>query len=960
MSEFRTHRMPLARLLLLSITAAILSLSLSSAAFAQITPRLTFYVNNTGDGRDFALDGFCDVDPGPGVACSLRAALQEAQFAGAATIMIPAATILTAPETIDQFVTGDFDIFGGNIVLQGAGQGSTIISGDNINRVFEIFSGAVIMRDLTVTGGASVADGGGIYARNNVYLRLERVTVTGNTALGWGGGVTQGPNSTVEVYDSRITSNTADQIGGIGPIFGDPGTTLTIVNTEIAQNSTINGSVGGVYSGVDTFSIANSTISTNGAPNGNSAGIEIGTTAGGTATVRHVTITNNTAAGLGGGLTVTGNVSPQVSNTTIAGNVAVFGPDCFTFSANVFVLGVVNFGTTSFCGITNSGSVIVAPPQLGPLGFNGAATRHHVPQIGSPVVNGAAGILGTFWCLPTDQLGTTRPRGAACDLGAIERAVGVDATIVASSATVVAGGPNPLNQFTLTVTDPDQPAGPSVTVNYSSPNGSPETGSLTLPSVGGGVYSATITVNAGPITPGNGIVEAVPGDILRFSYTDIFGDSAGPETFSVDVSAIPLGVAGQISVNRPTVVPKSDAPYFAQNQIDVTYVDPDLAGSGSIGVTITDLQDGTSVTSTLGELPSGGTFVRTFSFRTDVTLGIGGTVIRAVPGHIVEFSVLDSPDGMAGATDRAATVTVIDEGVTGILTSAPDEIQPGDPVTITYVDPDTNDASYPVTLTTPAGDSETFNLPSTGLGQYSLQVNTAAGLPAPNDGTIQVSIRDILTFQAVDFKDASGGVSIVTAETVVAFSLLVNGSFENDFGDCLLDPWITTSSRDTVVAKNPFEGNCSFRFKGEEGRYLEPSRLRQPIVEPAGGYQSGDVFTLSVWLDTRTPTNGNVKLVIKYSDDKKQLFKAIPIKYDDNKVYNQISAQTILDLTGGRTVTKFQVRFNDLSPSGKWFVDGVELLLSHPTNTPVPPRAEPVPDGVLPPPAAPSGFRGGN
>ncbi|MEB2366064.1 MAG: hypothetical protein OZ933_08265 [Chloroflexota bacterium] len=958
MSNSVAFRMTFGHLFVLVMITTALSLSMTSGAFAQNAPRLSFNVNSSGDGRDLSLDGVCDADPGPGIACTLRAALQEADWAGAATITIPAMTILTGPETIDQFVTGDFDVFGGNIVLQGAGQGSTIISGNNLNRVFELSSGAIIMRDLTVTAGASTADGGGIYARNNVYLRLERVTVTGNSAVGWGGGITQGPNSTVEVFDSRIVSNQASQIGGIGPVFGDPGTTLTIVNSEIAQNSALSGNVGGVYSGVGVFSITNSTISGNTAPVGGSGGIEIGAGAGGSAIVTHTTITANTADGYGGGLTATSTLSPQVRNSIIAGNSATYGSDCFTFSANIEVWGVVDFGSINYCGITNNGAYFSADPQLGPLEFNGAATRHHLPQIGSPVVNAATG-SGVTYCTPADQIGQARPRGAFCDIGAIERAAGIDAAIVASSATVVPGGPNPLNQLTITVTDPDQPAGPSVDVNVVSASGSPESETITLPSLGGGVYSATVSVNAAPITAANGIIEAAPGDVLRFVYTDIFGDSAGPEDFTVDITAIPLGVAGQISVNRLTVVPKSDAPYFEQNNIEVTYIDPDFAGAGSITVTITDLQDGVSVTGTLNE-QSSGTFVRTFSFRTDVTLGISGAVIRAVPGHIVEFSVLDDPDGMAGSTNRIATVTVIDEGVTGILSSAPAAIQPGDPVTLSYVDPDTSDASYAVTLTTPAGDSETFTVPSTGSGQYSMQVSTAAGSPVQGDGVVQVSLRDILTFQAVDFKDSSGGVSVLSAETAVEVNVLVNGGFEDEFGNCLLAPWITTSDRDKVKGKNAHTGSCAFRFKGESSRSLEPARLQQPIADPVSGYQTGDVLTVKAWVDTSAMTDSNVKIFVKYSDGSKQSFKAVYIITDDgNGVYDPISTYTILDLAGGRTVSKLQVRINDKSTAGKWFIDSVELWLSHPSEAPAP-RVEPAPDGVLPPPAAPTGFRGGN
>jgi hypothetical protein len=55
-----------------------------------------------------------------------------------------------------------------------------------------------------------------------------------------------------------------------------------------------------------------------------------------------------------------------------------------------------------------------ADPLLGPLADNGGPTWTHLPQAGSPAIDGG----GT--CTGVDQRGVTRPQGIACDIGAVE------------------------------------------------------------------------------------------------------------------------------------------------------------------------------------------------------------------------------------------------------------------------------------------------------------------------------------------------------------------------------------------------------------------------------------------------------------------------------------------------------------------------------------------------------------
>ncbi|MBI4672582.1 MAG: hypothetical protein HY741_13065 [Chloroflexi bacterium] len=50
-----------------------------------------------------------------------------------------------------------------------------------------------------------------------------------------------------------------------------------------------------------------------------------------------------------------------------------------------------------------------------PNAYKGGATKTHLPQAGSPAIDG-----GTNACPAFDQRGIARPRGAACDVGAVE------------------------------------------------------------------------------------------------------------------------------------------------------------------------------------------------------------------------------------------------------------------------------------------------------------------------------------------------------------------------------------------------------------------------------------------------------------------------------------------------------------------------------------------------------------
>ena len=104
-------------------------------------------------------------------------------------------------------------------------------------------------------------------------------------------------------------------------------------------------------------------------------------------------------------------------------------------------------GDTTCAGIPN------AALTLGALGDNGGPTQTQALPAGSPAID--AGGSGANGCPPTDQRGVARPQGAACDIGAYERAPSGPPSVSAAPAQVPFGQ----NSTTLTFSTGDGSAG---------------------------------------------------------------------------------------------------------------------------------------------------------------------------------------------------------------------------------------------------------------------------------------------------------------------------------------------------------------------------------------------------------------------------------------------------------------------------------------------------------------------
>lgn len=235
--------------------------------------------------------------------------------------------------------------------------------------------------------------GGGVFTSDG--LTATSSTISGNSALsGFGGPASAGGGffsfafgSTV-LTRSTISNNEADfnSAGEVGP---EPGTTLTISSSTIANNHAFASQTFGSY--VPT-TITNSTIAENTATSGESS----------------------LPAGLYSALAITMNNSIFADNVAAAGlSIDVYSHATTLTGSNNLVTATSNsvpFGTLSNC------------PKLGHLSSNGGLTQT------IPLLNGSAAIdVGSANGQTTDQRGTgfSRTVGAGTDIGAYERQAGV-------------------------------------------------------------------------------------------------------------------------------------------------------------------------------------------------------------------------------------------------------------------------------------------------------------------------------------------------------------------------------------------------------------------------------------------------------------------------------------------------------------------------------------------------------
>ena len=325
---------------------------------------------------DIAVDQFDDPNPvtcTPG-SCSLREAVQLANAQiGPNRIVLPAGsyTLSRAGANENANSTGDLDVTD-DLVLVGAGSVSTTLTQTTADRLLDVTTSEIslTLRDLTLTGGSGVDDGGAVLVSSG-RLEVERANFSNHRArrhggaiyIGAGGGAgvesvrmrachfegNQATNTTasdafggafytlssgfsdvfMRIEGCTFANNRADNGGGalgldgVQSVSGNKG---TILDSTFAQNQvTASGPGGAIGTGVDDsgifdLDIQRSTFEQNTAPTAVATGAGGAISAfGGSATIRDSVFSGNTA-NVGGA--IAGYVT-EIENSTVCGNTAI-------------------------------------------------------------------------------------------------------------------------------------------------------------------------------------------------------------------------------------------------------------------------------------------------------------------------------------------------------------------------------------------------------------------------------------------------------------------------------------------------------------------------------------------------------------------------------------------------------------------------------------------------------------
>lgn len=240
-----------------------------AAGAAPSSAATTFAVIDPTDSPDATLDGKC-ASKSSGL-CTLRAAIQEAEFAGGGDVVLSAGigdydlNIPAGPETSGQpsNLTGDLDI-STHVTVTGSGPDVSVIDGMNTVRVFDVHQGG-FLRLVGVTlqhgnadfdGKTGHSHGGAIH--NHGTISLDRVALVDSVApAGWGGGgLTNAGTGVALLQNVTVARNSAARGGGIENL-GD----LRMLNVTVAENTSTNGA--GIFTSAVTATTPSTTSATN-------------------------------------------------------------------------------------------------------------------------------------------------------------------------------------------------------------------------------------------------------------------------------------------------------------------------------------------------------------------------------------------------------------------------------------------------------------------------------------------------------------------------------------------------------------------------------------------------------------------------------------------------------------------------------------------------------------------------
>jgi len=362
-----------------------------------------------------------------GTNCTLAQAIREANGATGNTGSCTAgnngagaagADVINMPSTADTLrLSATLPTISSTITINGKGwtiSGDSDNDGDGDTRLFFVSYGKLTLNNMTLTKANTVpADlNGGAIRLFPGTLELNRVVMSDNQTVGHGAAIAiDHSSSSATIVDSRFSNNATTNSADAGAIYNHG--SLSIRRSSFNGNSAHGTGFGGaisITSGSVSTTITNSTFYSNSARQGGAIYI-----AGSTVKLLHTTITKNSAVleNQGGGVNNAGS-GTEIKNSLLSGNT---GGDCRQSSALSANTG--NLIRTGNCGTPASSAdpLLPASPTV-PTDLSEPPAYFPLPS-NSPAVNRAGDSI-CITGITTDQIGTTRPTGSNCDIGAVE------------------------------------------------------------------------------------------------------------------------------------------------------------------------------------------------------------------------------------------------------------------------------------------------------------------------------------------------------------------------------------------------------------------------------------------------------------------------------------------------------------------------------------------------------------
>jgi CSLREA domain-containing protein len=378
-----------------------------------------FTVTKTADTND----GTCDSD------CSLREAVTAAGNFVADNIVLFSPSLSGSTITIG---APAIEIFGAkSLRIEGLGADRLTISGANSTGIFRLSNeGAMDLRiaGMTLTAGRNAQPelgGGAINSISGANIEIDHVNFVGNVMAnpGLGGAIFLGGGGTHRISNSTFSGNTAASCGAIS-IIGGPDT--RIVNSTFSGNTATLGDGGAICLSA----------------------------AGGSATLRNLTISGNNARN--GGAIAVANGAFNIGNSVLSGNTAVNFPEVRRQTNGIINSDGNNHigdsagdsASTDFPVIWAASDVLNTPPVLGGLQNNGGRIPTILPAKGSPLINTGSNALSAGTVI--DERGFSRIAGGTVDKGAAETSSAATTVAVSGLVTSQAGRAIPGTYVTLT------------------------------------------------------------------------------------------------------------------------------------------------------------------------------------------------------------------------------------------------------------------------------------------------------------------------------------------------------------------------------------------------------------------------------------------------------------------------------------------------------------------------------